>query len=151
MAHQRQESTGVVIKGTNPGEADRLWVFGGFGHGEADHTSEFVFSNGTIIPGPYPFQHGERGFCMVQLDTGDVLTLGGYGKKRVSRYNPTTGTFTPQQDMDNDKKDPACAVFYSNKHGKSLFYLKVQALLLYINVMGPKKQGFWSKINCCQM
>ena len=104
---------------------------GGF-FGDSQKTSEFVFSNGTIVPGPYPYgTTNNRGICMVQLDTGDVLILGGYGKKRVSRYNPTTGTFTPQQDMDNDKKDPACAVFYSNKHGKCLFYLKVQALLLY--------------------
>ena len=134
MAYQRWESTGVVIKGTNPDDADKLWVFGGFDHGEADHTSEFVFSNGTIIPGPYPFPNGERGYCMVQLDTGDVLILGGYGKKRVSRYNPTTGTFTSQQDMDNDKKDPACAVFYSNKHGKSLFYLKVHCSFILMSV-----------------
>ena len=125
LAHQREESAGVVIKGTNPDEADRLWVFGGFGHGEADHTSEFVFSNGTIIPGPYPFQYGERGFCMVQLDTGDVLILGGISTlKKVTRYNPTTGAFTTQQDMNFDKKEFACTVFYSNKHGKKNILFK---------------------------
>ena len=92
---------------------------GGF-FGDSQKTSEFVFSNGTIVPGPYPYgTTNNRGICMVQLDTGDVLILGGISTlKKVTRYNPTTGVFTTQQDMNFDKKEFACTVFNSNKHGK---------------------------------
>ena len=115
-------SAGVVIKGTNPDDPDKFWTLGGDnvgGVGSAATTSEFVFSNGTITDGPYPYGSGTRGVCMVQLDTGDVLVLGGISTlKKVTRYNPTTGAFTTQQDMNFDKKEFACTVFYSDKHGK---------------------------------
>ena len=114
-------SAGVVIKGTNPDDADRLWLLGGNGGG-SDKTSDFVFSNGTIVPGPYPYgSTGTRGVCMVELDDGDILILGGISTlKKVTRYNPTTGAFTTQQEMNFDKKEFACTVFNSDKHGKSM-------------------------------
>ena len=122
MAHRRYLTGGVVIKGTNSGDPDKLWVLGGDnvgGVGSAASTSEFIFSNGTITDGPYPYSSGTRGVCMVQLATGDVLILGGISTlKKVTRYNPTTGAFTTQQDMNFDKKEFACTVFYSDKHGK---------------------------------
>ena len=126
LTEQRKLAAGLVIKGTNPDDADRLWLLGGF-FGDSDKTSEFVFSNGTIVLGPYPYgSTGTRGVCMVQLDTGDVLILGGISTlKKVTLYNPTTGTFTTQQEMNFDKKEFACTVFYSKNHGKCIFYLKV--------------------------
>ena len=99
---------------------------GGF-FGDSQKTSEFVFSNGTIVPGPYPYgSTGNRGMCMVQLDDGDILIMGGITTmKKVTRYNPTTGAFTTQQEMNFDKKVFACTVSYSDKQVKRIFYLKV--------------------------
>ena len=57
--------------------------------------------------------------CMVQLDDGDILIMGGITTmKKVTRYNPTTGAFTTQQEMNFDRKEFACTVFNSDKHGK---------------------------------
>ena len=128
-------SAGVVIKGTNPDDADRLWLLGGNGGG-SDKTSDFVFSNGTIVPGPYPYgSTGTRGVCMVELDDGDILILGGISTlKKVTRYNPTTGAFTTQQEMNFDKKEFACTVFNSDKHGKSIPILFQGLLYIYITI-----------------
>ena len=105
---------------------------GGF-FGDSDETSEFVFSNGTIVPGPYPYgSTGNRGMCMVQLDDGDILIMGGITTmKKVTRYNPTTGAFTTQQEMNFDRKEFACTVFNSDKHGKKNIYLKGYYRFLY--------------------
>ena len=113
MSDSRRNGGGVVIKGQN-GEPDKLWVFG------PSQNSDFVYSDGTIEPGPTP-PDGRRHPCMVYLETGNVLIVGGADskdKKKVTLYNPTTGEFKTQADMNHERDRCACASFKSAKYGK---------------------------------
>ena len=122
LMDQRHQSASSVIKG-NP---DRLWLVGGNG-GTSKKTSEYLFSNGTVSPGPNmnpgPFDHyGVYGSCVVQLVNGQSLLLGGSGssglvRTKVHRYDHNTDTFTEQQPMLYYRYFHACTVFVSAKHG----------------------------------
>ena len=123
LMDQRHQSASSVIKGT----PDRLWLVGGNG-GTSKKTSEYLFSNGTVSPGPNmhpgPFDYyGVYGSCVVQLVNGQSLLLGGSGssglvRTKVLRYDHITDTFTEQQPMLYYRYFHACTVFVSAKHGK---------------------------------
>ena len=62
---------------------------------------------------------------MVQLETGDVLVLGGKSSpqsdpqnRKVTRYDPATGKFEVQTPMIHERHSFACTTFKSAKHGK---------------------------------
>jgi len=111
LSAQRYNGEGVVIKDKNGGD-DKLWLIG------PGTTGDFVFSNGTIQPGDYPFSGSLDKPCMVQLETGDVLIMGGYqSRKGVAQYNPVDGTVTQLKDMIYSRRGHACATFKSEKHG----------------------------------
>jgi len=112
MSDSRRQGDGVVIRGQN-GDPDKLWMFG------PNQNSDFVYSNGTIEPGPTP-PDGRRHPCMVYLETGNVLIVGGADskdKKKVTLYNPTKGEFKTQAPMNQERDRFACTSFKSAKHG----------------------------------
>ena len=72
--------------------------------------------NTPIWQGPPYFDNYVQ--CLVQLNNGDVLILGGAKDlKKVKRYNPYTNTFKDQADMIYERFGAGCAVFNSAKHG----------------------------------
>ena len=70
---------------------------------------------------------------MVQLETGDVLVLGGKSSpqsdpqnRKVTRYDPATGNFVEQTPMIHERHSFACTTFKSAKHGKFLYLTKYE-------------------------
>ena len=111
---ERKRSAGVVIKG-NP---DKLWILGGYnleGIG-AGGSSEYVYLNGTIKDGPTiddNFNH-----CVVQSNDSQIFIMGGQkNSKGVTIYHTENDTFTPQSNMNFERKISSCTVFQSAKHG----------------------------------
>ena len=70
MSTKRTEFSSAMVK-------DRLWISGGYYDTNEHASTEFIFSNGTIINGPnmpaIRYSH-----CMVTLHDGKVMILGGY-------------------------------------------------------------------------
>ena len=79
--------------------------------------SEFVFLNGSAIKGPNLPTSRIR-HCMVTLDDGKVMVLGGdrYTSKRVSLFDPQTSTFTNGSDLLYEREYAGCTVFKSPLH-----------------------------------
>jgi len=118
LAENRLLGSSVVIKDKNGGR-DKLWIIG------PSQSGDFIYSDGTIEPGDYPYNHEVNGACMVQVETGEVFIMGGaYHNpdshpqyRKVTRYTPADGTFSSQQPMKQLRQSFACATFKSAKHG----------------------------------
>ena len=70
MSTKRTAFSSALVK-------DGLWITGGYSDTEELVSTEFIFSNGSIINGPnmpaIRYSH-----CMVTLHDGKVMILGGY-------------------------------------------------------------------------
>ena len=94
-----------------------LLLTGGF-YGIDLSITEFIFSNGSIIRGPdMPTPRSKH--CMVTLDDGRVMILGGErpNSKNVLIFDPKNKTFTDGPNLNYGRYDAACTVFVSPLHG----------------------------------
>ena len=92
----------------------------------SDTTStEFVFSNGTIQPGPNLPQTRRDG-CSVLLPNGNVMLSGGIAtRKSVITYDPISDSFSTNPNLINDRWEAGCALFKSALHGNRPVVLAV--------------------------
>merc|ERR1712241_701337 len=118
MTNKRWLGSGVVIKDKNGGP-DKLWQLG-------EHKSgEFIYANGTIVEQDWPFAWRFNRPCMVQIESGEILIIGGVtydssqsnNRKTVYRWNPEDNTFVTQQPMNQQREAGTCALFRSAAHG----------------------------------
>ena len=65
MIHKRYGAGGTAI------DEDTFWIIGGSGQTQS---SEYVFSNGSVIEGP-DFDVGFEWHCMVRLDNGRIMII----------------------------------------------------------------------------
>ena len=66
MIHKRYGAGGTAI------DENTFWIIGGSGQTQS---SEYVFSNGSVIEGP-DFDVGFEWHCMVRLDNGRIMIIG---------------------------------------------------------------------------
>ena len=97
---------------------DFLLVTGGLSDGEPLATTELIFSNGSVTHGPN-LPAPRAGHCMVTLDDGKFMILGGYPSsffKSVLILNPETFTFTNGPSLLNKRDAAGCTHFRSPLH-----------------------------------
>ena len=98
-----------------------LWMTGG-NHGDDLASTEFIFSNGSVINGPN-LPSARRQHCMVTLNDGRVMILGGHGlegpssnDQSVQIFNPEDDTFTTGPTLLYRKIEAGCTLFMSPLH-----------------------------------
>ena len=102
-----------------------LWVTGGSTRKglqmakSEDITTEFIYLNGTVLPGPnLPSPRDDH--CMVTLHDNRVMILGSENgttdSKSVIIYEPDTENFSTAPSLQFDRNGAACALFYSPLH-----------------------------------
>ena len=102
-----------------------LWVTGGSTRKglqvakSEDITTEFIYLNGTVLPGPdLPSPRDDH--CMVTLHDNRVMILGSDNgttdSKSVIIYEPDTKIFSAAPSLQFDRNGAACALFYSPLH-----------------------------------
>ena len=110
--NKHRTGAGTVVNNT-------LFFFGGI-YTTSSPYSEFVYSDGTAGYGQdLDMTTGKDwGMCLVTLSSGNIMVMGGSkNKKRVGLFNPTTGSYTSMAEMNFERQNSACTVFYSAKHG----------------------------------
>ena len=101
-------------------ENQNLFVTGGSLSGFGGLTStEIVNPDGSVNEGrdlpEYKYRH-----CMVTMHDGPVAILGGYPSsqfRKVYIYDPSTNSYTEGPSMIFDRREAACTLFHSQKHG----------------------------------
>ena len=94
-----------------------LFIIGGYNNGRLA-TTEILKPDGTVAWGP-ALPNAVSSHCSVTANDGRVFIMGGYPyKKKVWIYDPNTESFTPGQEMINDYRAHACAVFRSVLHNQ---------------------------------
>ena len=94
-----------------------LWITGGYSSSKLSST-EFVFSNGSTVNGPN-LPSGRYEHCMVTLDNGNIMILGGYPSsnyKNVLIFNPKDNTFTTGPSLLYNRFEFGCVLFMSPMH-----------------------------------
>lgn len=116
MNHIRSSVAGATL---NNGTV--LWVTGGYEAKFKDQkTTEFVYFNGTVRPGPNLPESRAR-HCIVHLkDDKKVLIIGGYGTvaKSTLMVDLTNFKMTNGPDTFHERYAFGCTVFNSPRHGK---------------------------------
>ena len=98
-----------------------LWVAGGYtsNGGSEDDSTEFVYLNGTVLPGP-TLPSARDDHCMVTLHDGRIMIMGSDGgttdQKNTIIYDPISGNFSNVPSLLFDRKRSGCALLYSVKH-----------------------------------
>ena len=108
-----------------------LWVTGGGTGGRitttaysgySSDTTEFVYPNGTVKPGPQLPSH-KKFHCMVTLENGHIMFIGGdlndgnTAVRDVVTYDPSTGDFKQGPSTIKNRWTSGCALFKSPAHG----------------------------------
>ena len=78
-------------------------------------STEIINSHGSVTAGislPYPVSS----HCVVTLNDGRVMILGGWGLRKVLIFNSTSGTFSDAPDMLYTRSYHGCAIFNSPLH-----------------------------------
>ena len=108
MSSKRYYHSSTLIK-------DDLWFTGGYDNGYLEST-EYIFSNGSVSSGPN-MPAARYGHCMVTLDDGKVMILGGYPtSKIVLIFDPEDNTFNTGPSLLFNRYYFGCAVFKSPLH-----------------------------------
>ena len=107
----RQDHAAVAL-------GDALWLTGGeVSFGQGLRSTEYVYSNGTVIQGP-ELPSGIGAHCMVRLEDGRVMILGKVPNRRaVIIYNSKTNKFTEAPRLLYGRLYHACTIFKSPMHG----------------------------------
>jgi hypothetical protein len=69
MTHKRYGASGVAL------DNNRFLIMGGSGQTNANSTSEYIFSNHTVVAGPIIPFIGLEWHCLVRLDDGKVIII----------------------------------------------------------------------------
>ena len=100
-----------------------LWVTGGrTAYGNSVDTTEFVYPNGTVTPGP-KLPMPKKSHCMVTLENGHIMFIGGdlndgeIAVRDVVTYDPSTGEFKQGPSTIKNRWASGCALFRSPAHG----------------------------------
>ena len=115
MMVERSQMTSAVLNGA-------LWITGGYtsNGGSEDASTELVYPNGTVLPGP-TLPSARDDHCMVNLHDDTIMILGSDGgttdKKNSIVYDPFTDVFSTTSPMLYDRKRAGCALFQSSLHG----------------------------------
>merc|ERR1711935_74872 len=118
MTEKRQTPSSAVV--TKDGK-EALFVTGGYDNDNHLKTTEFVFSDGKVLPGP-DLPEGRTGHCTAQLDENRYIIMGGNlgksGRKTNTTiiWDSTTNEFTDGPSMEYTRKTFACTVFWSDLH-----------------------------------
>lgn len=118
MSEKRKTAASGTV--TRDGK-EALFVTGGYDNNNYLKTTEFVFSNGDVIPGP-DLPEARNGHCMAQLDENRFLIMGGNmgtsGRKTNTTliYDSTTDEYTDGPSMEYARNAFACTVFWSDLH-----------------------------------
>ena len=93
-----------------------LWLTGGYNDARLRSTN-YVYLNGNVKEGP-DLPNARSGHCMVRLDDGRVMIVGGSGATSdVKIYDANTKIFTAGPRMIHNRISHMCAVFRSKLHG----------------------------------
>jgi len=113
------KTTNMVSRRYNTASAPlngALWVSGGYdGNGEESSTSEFIYPNGTVIPGPsLPSKMSYHSVVTLKEEESYmVINDDGY----VYMYNASSEIFSKNASTGNIYNRAACASFKSAAHG----------------------------------
>ena len=126
MTTEKAYSASVPLEG-------KLFVTGGYKNKFAKlNTTEFVSFNGTVTTGP-PLPSARYKHCMVVLESGKVMLIGGHVESGSLDDNRSVMTFDPDSNKFNESIPPliypalraGCAVFKSAEHGNRSVVLSV--------------------------
>ena len=104
-------------------------------------STEIIYQNGTIIPGPKNMPEPRARHCSLLQEDGKILIMGGVGNnqrnlkisstavKTVTIFDPATSTYDTGPDMLEFRKNFACTQFLSQKHSGRTVILSAGGLL----------------------
>jgi len=123
-----------------------LWISGGHdGHGSNRlSTSELVYENGTIGPGPtLPSKMADH--CSVQMENGKIMLINKDGKVLI--YDASTESFSDGPSTRSSGGLTACALFRSPAHGNRAVVVRVHGRGKKAEVFDFTKASEWEQIS----
>ena len=111
MSSKRKHHSSTLIH-------DYLWITGGYDGSKSLDSTEFIFSNGSVNNGPN-MPAARHGHCLVTLDNGKVMILGGYPSlnyKNLMIFDPEDNTFNTGPSLLFNRVYFGCALFKSPLH-----------------------------------